>query len=687
VEGVFESGKTQTNPIEAKRVAQAIVSHAIAYPEQTLGVVAFSASQRRAIQNELELLRKALPLEHEAFFQKHPSEPFFIKNLENVQGDERDVIFISVGYGPTAPGLRPPMRFGPVGTEGGERRLNVLISRAKQRCEVFASMTDEDIDADFAASRKGVFALKLFMHFARTGKMSLAEANARDLDSAFEQQVQEALQARGYRVDQQVGLAGFFIDLAVADPERADRYLLGVECDGVAYHEARSARDRDRLRQAILEDHGWIIHRIWSTDWFKRPNAELKRLVAAIKAAESELATRGEHAARRQAATLEIISVEREDVTEMSLAVETAELAAAPYVEAVLTQPPHLSCELHEAPTGVLAQLAEQVVAIEGPVHIGEIVARIREAWGLQRSGARIQDSVGKAVEVAVRQHRIEKRGAFYSVPGSEALVRDRSNACSPSLRKPECLPPTEIRAGVLAVVGRNFGATDEQAVQAASRAFGFKATSSQLRDIVAAVIADMIDREELVRRDALLELGPSAPAPAAPAREPTPVERLIPQGESETLEFKETLRWDVRQREVNKKLEEVVVKTIAAFGNHKGGTLLIGVADDGSVTGIESDVRCTGGNLDKFRLHINAVLSANFPAAFHTRKVQVTFPIVGSHQICRVDVQKARTALYVKAADRSGAVAERLFVRSGNSSQEIPPSQLVAYVNDRFDR
>ena len=110
----------------------------------------------------------------------------FVKNLENVQGDERDVILISVGYGPTAPGLKPPMRFGPLGQEGGERRLNVLISRAKRRCEVFASMTDEDIDPDFASTRKGVFAFKMFMHFARTGKMTLAEQTGRDHDSVFD---------------------------------------------------------------------------------------------------------------------------------------------------------------------------------------------------------------------------------------------------------------------------------------------------------------------------------------------------------------------------------------------------------------------------------------------------------------------------------------------------------------------
>lgn len=240
-QGIFDAGGTRTNIVEAKIVAQAIVAHARDHAELSLGVAAFSAAQRRAILDQLELLRRSLPPEVEAFFQSHHSEPFFVKNLENVQGDERDVIFISVGYGPNVPGGRVPMRFGPLGTEGGERRLNVLISRAKQRCEVFSSMTDEDIDPDFAASRKGVFAFRMFMHFARTGRMTLAETTGRDHESVFEEQVGRALQDRGYQVHHQVGLAGFFIDLAVADPERPGRYLLGIECDGAPYHEARSA--------------------------------------------------------------------------------------------------------------------------------------------------------------------------------------------------------------------------------------------------------------------------------------------------------------------------------------------------------------------------------------------------------------------------------------------------------------
>jgi very-short-patch-repair endonuclease len=391
--GLFDAGATRTNQVEARIVAQAIVAHAREHSNLSLGVAAFSAAQRRAILDQLELLRRTLPAETEAFFQSHHAEPFFVKNLENVQGDERDVIFISVGYGPTVPGGRVPMRFGPLGSEGGERRLNVLISRAKQRCEVFSSMTDEDIDPDFAQSRKGVFAFRLFLHFARTGRMTMAESTGCDHDSVLEEQIARALQARGYQVHRQVGLAGFFIDLAVADTERPGRYLLGIECDGAAYHDARSARDRDRLRQSVLESHGWTIHRVWGTDWFHRPAEQLDLIVARIEAAKAEhdadLATR---AAR--AVPVEIVTVEREDVTEIGFASPDDEPADGnAYVEAVLSRPSHRTDELHETPTGILTALVVEAVQIEGPVHADEIVDRIRNAWGLKRSGARIQQA------------------------------------------------------------------------------------------------------------------------------------------------------------------------------------------------------------------------------------------------------------------------------------------------------
>ncbi len=507
-DGIFDAGGTRTNQIEARIVARAIVAHARDHPGLSLGVAAFSAAQRRAILDQLEVMRRTLPPETEAFFQSHHSEPFFVKNLENVQGDERDVIFISVGYGPTTPGGRVPMRFGPLGSEGGERRLNVLISRAKQRCEVFASITDEDIDPDFAQSRKGVFAFRLFLHYARTGRLTMAESTGRDHDSVFEEQVAKALQARGYQVHRQVGLAGFFIDLAVADAERPGRYLLGIECDGAAYHDAKSARDRDRLRQSVLESHGWAIHRVWSTDWFNRPQEQVDRMVARIEAAKAEHdMDAGSRAAR--AVPVEVFSVERDDVTEMGLtyAEDRPATASNAYVEAVPAMPTMPTGELHETPIGILVVMVEEVVRVEGPVHPGEVVDRIRTAWGLKRAGNRVQGAIEAAIDVVVAAGRIERNGTFLSTPGAPIRVRDRSSAGSPTLRRADRLPPAEVAVAIQGVVRTNFGASREQIVQAVSRALGNRATGSATRELITAEMEELLRSGRLIEQTGMLTL------------------------------------------------------------------------------------------------------------------------------------------------------------------------------------
>src|SRR5690606_16556912 len=176
---------------------------------------------------------------------------FFVKNLESVQGDERDVIFISVGYGRDEHG-KVSMNFGPLNRDGGERRLNVLITRSKRRCEVFTNLTYDQIDLSRTNAR-GVNALRQFLHYAHTGTMPKAKSVGGEAMSLFEEEVLHALTQHGYRVDCQVGSAGYFLDLAVEHPERPGKYLLGIECDGASYHSARTARDRDRTRQAVLE--------------------------------------------------------------------------------------------------------------------------------------------------------------------------------------------------------------------------------------------------------------------------------------------------------------------------------------------------------------------------------------------------------------------------------------------------
>jgi very-short-patch-repair endonuclease len=503
----YERGASRTNPTEAKAVAEAAIRHARSNPEQSLGVATFSVAQRQTVLKELELLRRANP-DTEEFFAGGGAGPFFVKNLENIQGDERDVIFISIGYGKTEQGYLAHA-FGPLSGEGGERRLNVLISRAKLRCEVFANFTGADIDLERSRA-KGVAALKLFMTFAETGHFGLGEVSGEDFDSEFEVDVCEWLQALGYDVKRQIGASGFRVDLAIGDPDKPGRFVIGIECDGAQYHSSRSARDRDRLRQQVLEAHGWIIHRVWSADWYLRPQAELKKITEAYEAARVEWSLRDEGSYQKPelAVPVSFEATLLDDGSDLLTAIVGPPTASLPkparYVEANF--PVTREVDPHEAPVGRMTDYVEKIVEIEGPIHLDEITARIRILWGLGRAGTRIRAAVQRAAQRAAQRGTL-KGGPFYIRPGQAVIVRDRSSVGSPTLRRPEMLPPAEIEEAMLEIVRSNFGAGRDDLVQAASRSFGFASTSGQLRATLAKSIDSLIASNRLVEQDGLLLL------------------------------------------------------------------------------------------------------------------------------------------------------------------------------------
>ncbi len=497
-------GGGRVNPGEAKAVAQAVVEHAAESPHRTLGVAAFSLAQARRIEDELEILRRRDP-SGEAFFRSHPEEPFFVKNLESVQGDERDVILISVGYGRTADG-RMLMNFGPLNNEGGERRLNVLITRARRRCVVHANFQADDLDLRRTSAR-GVAALKTFLHYARTGQMEVARRTGRGADSPFEEAVASELRAHGHDVVHQVGSAGFFVDLAVVDPNRPGRYLLGVECDGAAYHSARSARDRDRLRQEVLEGLGWTIHRIWSTDWFRNREREVERVVDAIRRAAQIGSGNGgpDPGTGSEGAPLPVGQDSRsgegggsEDGAALPSGTRLADVGrtrpsalprdaapepcdpSEPYrmaeVEIAL-----VGREFHEVGLHELTDLLAEVVAVESPIHVDEAAVRLARAAGLRQRGARTTRRVRQAARLGLRDGRLALRGEFLWCPDhSQAVVRRRDEATR-GLRQVDRIAPEEIAEAFFEVIRASHGIREDEAVRAASRLFRFTRLGSKL--------------------------------------------------------------------------------------------------------------------------------------------------------------------------------------------------------------
>ena len=281
LEEVKGSYKAGSNIIEASAVVAAAVRHMEERPDLSLGVCTMNSDQKDLILEEFERERDRNPTvqAYVARWEKENDalEEFFIKNLETIQGDERDVMFISTLYGPDLSGGRVLQRFGPINSVNGHRRLNVLFSRAKRKMVTFTSMKPSDILTE--GKKKGVEMFRAWLEYCRTGKIEGTEGLGGETESPFEKYVADQIAAMGCEVVPQVGVAGFRIDLGVRHHEWPYGFILGVECDGATYHSSRSSRDRDRLRQEVLEGLGWKLHRIWSTDWFRNPRPEIENCV------------------------------------------------------------------------------------------------------------------------------------------------------------------------------------------------------------------------------------------------------------------------------------------------------------------------------------------------------------------------------------------------------------------------
>jgi very-short-patch-repair endonuclease len=286
VSGVYAKGKERTNQAEAEALVAETIAR-LTNPElrrKTLGIIVLNAEQQELVGNLLDRERRNNP-ELEPFFDDASPEPVFVKNLETVQGDERDVILLGIGYGPTEPGAPVmAMNFGPLNRDGGWRRLNVALTRARAEMMLFTSFDASMIDLNRTSAR-AVRDLKHFIEFAERGSRALVEAvqgSVGGFDSPFEAAVAEALTKKGWEVVTQIGVSRFRIDLGIVHPDRPGDYLVGVECDGAAYHSAATARDRDKVRQAILETLGWKLLRVWSTDWWVDKAAATEKLHTAI---------------------------------------------------------------------------------------------------------------------------------------------------------------------------------------------------------------------------------------------------------------------------------------------------------------------------------------------------------------------------------------------------------------------
>jgi very-short-patch-repair endonuclease len=448
VNGIYAKGKSRTNEIEAKAVVAEAVRR-LRDPrlgQLSIGIVTLNAEQQHLIEDLLDQERRADP-DLERFFGSNVQDPVFVKNLETVQGDQRDVILISIGYGPTEPGAKTmSMNFGPLNRQGGERRLNVAITRATTEVIVFASFDASMIDLS-RTSAEAVKHLKHYLDFAARGPVALGEAirsvSTGAYDSDFELAVAEQLRSRGWTVRTQIGVSRFRIDLGVVHPDAPGRFLAGIECDGATYHSSPSARDRDRVRHIILEQLGWRLIRIWSTDFFLDPAASIEALDARLRAlVEADRAAAAEGSPVDEAelpatATWETDSDASPDGDDAELDDDeldgegqvdesdadvcvpgstppaSAESTAAGVVARMpqlpgLEDPLASSCDpgrFFDADYGpTLRSMAAAMIDAEGPITFKRLSDRIARAHGFQRTGKAISSTLWAACR-RLRRH------------------------------------------------------------------------------------------------------------------------------------------------------------------------------------------------------------------------------------------------------------------------------------------
>jgi very-short-patch-repair endonuclease len=454
-EGVYDRGKSRTNPREAERIVELIVQHWRTRPNESLGVVTLSQAQMERL-DDLLLARIGREPELEAFYRQEHDERFFVKNLENVQGDERDRIILGIGYGKDARGILTA-GFGPLNRAGGERRLNVAVTRAKRELTVVSSFRYADLNVT-AASPPGVLHLHKFLEFAERGPAALETAGTSggDAESPLEESVASFLTSRGFDVEPQVGCSGFRIDMAVRDPALPGRFLMGVECDGATYHSAATVRDRDRLRQQVLEDLGWRIHRIWGPDWVRNRHGEEERLIEAIGTAMMEGSD--DRLAKPVLPPPPIITVRTGtsgggETTLHSKIFTPAQVTLAPQMRAI---EPHLASTLELA--GVFASLVSQ----ENGISRERAFRLVADAWGIRRIGGRIRANFEAACGRLIR--RVLFEDDFMLPIPYEPIIQLPQPGEGPA-RRFEHVPPGEVLLAVTSLLAQNgMMASDELA-------------------------------------------------------------------------------------------------------------------------------------------------------------------------------------------------------------------------------
>jgi len=483
VSGNYRRGTSRDNPIEADHVAARVMHHFTTRPDTSLGVVTFSVAQADAIQSALDRALIDRP-DLERYLDGDRLHGFFIKSLESVQGDERDVMIFSIGYGPDEHG-KITGNFGALNNSKGWRRLNVAITRARQRVEIVTSVRAGDVPQ---TENESVRYLAAYLDYAERGMEALTlqlGPSGLGTESPFEESVIDAIRSRGFLVEPQVGAAGYRIDMGVRHPAHPGVFALGIECDGYMYHSSPAARDRDRLREQVLRGLGWSLHRIWGTSWYRNRKQEEERLIAAINAAIAA-PIHGRLSGLAE-------DIDRPIVTTAEIERPTIPPWAVPYEKATVTPLPRWTDPSDPGSRFDMVKGVQEIVRVEGPVHIGVLHQRLRDAWNIGRIGVKIRENIDAAIVHA----EVIRDGDFIDVPDRPYV--DTRVPGDGVARTVEQICPDELATALVNLVNDGGTVSRDDLMTATARVYGWNRRGTDITTYLLFVIDALLDNGSII--------------------------------------------------------------------------------------------------------------------------------------------------------------------------------------------
>lgn len=488
-DGVYSNKK---NEREAERCVRLIEEHVRKHPDRSLGVIALSESQQNMIEDKLNAYMQKHSMNKE-FFDENKEEPFFIKNLENVQGDERDTIIISICYGKSADG-KMRMNFGPIGHEGGERRLNVAITRAKQNVKLVGSIHASDIDLNRAKS-EGARMLREYIEFAENGDMSgLNQAKAGHDD--FADDVEEFLGRNGYRTKRNIGRSSYTIDIAVFSKLHPECLMMAVQCDGFNYGTARTAKDRDVVRLGMLRRLGWNLYNCWSMDWYSNPVKAQKALLSALEKAET-MPVNTDKPARKPGADVKSWMNDEEDlVAVLNIQERLPELEKYRSGDKI-----RMNASVFDSRYSARVKRMLHFISCEQPIGFNLLCKRMMPTMSALQVNQALREDIEKMIREAHKD--IREEDGFYSMKNAER-VKPRTAED----REIDDISITELEEDILAGADFFIGSDESEIIRKTTRMIGFQRTGARITERLQLALKRLQDEGRVEIRDGKVIFG-----------------------------------------------------------------------------------------------------------------------------------------------------------------------------------